>query len=183
MPAGLAATAMGDSLSPMNFGAFKTLDVDWAYGVILGAALGLGCNSDDREQLEVGTTGTTAVDPTAIPVFTTEEPVDTTSVPEIPIPERTCRDAFICASGCLVEISSDDIEAEWQSCFDKCLSGVTPAEWLKIFKLMECIVPVCSARPECMDGGDACNLCYVQMLAVPPLHGDGACDVVAAACK
>jgi len=158
---------------------------------VLAAAMalaGLACNSDDREQLTGTTSGTTEVDPTVIPVFTTGEPVDTTVTPEVPVPTVTCRKAVYCVNQCLLKIEKNDFEAKWQGClFDNCLEKLTTAEWLKLFDLVECAVDVCSARTECISGSsDDCNVCYLAMLsAVPPNtppHGDGLCDAVSLAC-
>jgi len=153
---------------------------------VLAAAMtlvGAACNSDDREQLPGTTTGTTVVDATMDVVWTTGEPVDSTSTGVIPPSPTTCRDGLSCASQCLVDISAEDVEAMWQTClFTDCLEDMNHKEWLKLFDFIECVVPVCTANPLCTDGtDDECNLCYLQMLSVPPLY-EG-CDAEAAACK
>ncbi|WAS92760.1 hypothetical protein [Nannocystis punicea] len=150
---------------------------------IAAVLYGVACNSDDLEQSGSTTTSaTTEQNPTEVPTFTTGEPVDSTSTTEVPVPERTCRWGVTCSAQCATQIPNPTPpEYNWQECFfDDCLEKLTAEEWLKFFDLAECVVMVCSARPECIEGGEMCNLCYIQMLAVPPLY-EG-CDAQAAAC-
>ena len=151
--------------------------------LIAAVLYGVACNSDDREQFPGTTSGTTGIDPTEVPTFTTGEPVDTTSTTEIPIPERTCRWGVNCAAKCATAIPNPTPpEYDWQQCFfDDCLDKLNYVEWLKLFDLTECVVGVCSARPECVEGTEMCNLCYIQMLAIPPLY-EG-CEEQSAVCQ
>lgn len=151
------------------------------YGLIFAACVASGCNSDDREQWEFSTTGTTDVDPTIVPVFTTEEPVDTTETPEPP-PAMSCRWAINCATSCAVMISPDDVEGEWQHCFDECLAHLNYVEWLLLFDLLECVVPLCSASPECTSDDGLCNACYVAALGAIEPNLPMGCEGQALAC-
>jgi hypothetical protein len=146
-----------------------------ALGWAAAAALaGAACNSDDREQFPGSTSGTTEIDPTEVPTFTTAEPMDTTSEPPPPPSPKTCRSAIFCAVQCAIKIPNPTPpEFDWQSCFfTDCLDEINYVEWLKLFDLTECVVGVCSASPACMDGGDQemCNACYLQKLSAtnPP---------------
>ena len=154
---------------------------------VLAAAVALACaacNSDDREQLPGTTSGTTEVDPTEVPTFTTAEPDDTTTTGPVPIPPTTCRDAIGCVLQCAIKIPDPTPpEYNWQECFfDNCLEELTTAEWLKLFDLGECVVDLCTATPECMMGTDECNACYLVKLGAekPPPVG---CEDQANACK
>lgn len=156
--------------------------VVWAAAVAL---LGPACNSDDREQFPGSTSGTTEVDPTEVPTFTTAEPMDTTmSEPPPPSPD-SCRDGISCVVNCALTIPSPTPpEFPWQKCFfDECLAELNYVEWLKLFDLTECVVGLCTATPECIEGDDEkCNLCYLLKLgtANPPPEG---CEDQANACK
>lgn len=155
--------------------------VVWAAAVALAVP---GCNSDDREQLTSSTSGTTEVDPTMVPEFTTAEPMETT-MPEPPPPSpKSCRDGIACALKCAINIPSPTPpEYPWQECFfNDCLEELSAEEWLKLFDLMECVVGVCSATPECMSGDEKCNGCYIGKLGAtqpPPPE----CEAEAVACK
>lgn len=146
--------------------------VVWAAAAALAVP---ACNSDDREQLTSATSGTTEVDPTMVPEFTTAEPMDTTMSEPPPPSPTTCRKAIFCAIQCALDIPQNTPpEYNWQECFfkDTCLASLNHVEWLKLFDLTECVVGVCSADPRCMDGGDSemCNACYLQKLGAtdPP---------------
>lgn len=153
----------------------------WAVAALAGPA----CNSDDREQFpDTTTSGTTEVDPTEVPVFTTGEPMDTTSTGPIPPSPKSCRDAIGCAIMCAIAIPDPTPpEYNWQECFfTDCLEEINYVEWLKLFDLAECVVEACSATPACMDGTDECNGCYIQKLGgtqPPPPE----CPDQANACK
>ncbi|MCY0991467.1 hypothetical protein OV203_30270 [Nannocystis sp. ILAH1] len=135
----------------------------WAAAAALAGA---ACNSDDREQFPGSTSGTTEVDPTVVPEFTTAEPMETTMVPEPPPSPKSCRDAIGCALQCAIMIPDPTPpEYPWQECFfTNCLEEINYVEWLKLFDLTECVVEACSATPACMDGTDECNGCYIQKL-------------------
>lgn len=144
----------------------------WAAAAALAGA---ACNSDDREQFPGSTSGTTEVDPTMVPEFTTAEPVDTTMQEPPPPSPTSCRDAIACALQCAFMIPDPTPpEYNWQACFftDECLGSLNYVEWLKLFELTECVVGVCSADPACMDGGDQdmCNACYFTKIGAtnPP---------------
>lgn len=140
-----------------------------AYVVVAGMVAS-GCNSDDTEQWVFSTTGTTEVDPTVISVFTTEEPSESTSTTAVPTPEWTCRDALECARDCALDFTMPTgFEGEWQLCFDNCFAHLTAEEWLRLFDLFECVVPLCSAMPQCMPDDGTCTACYVaNLLAIEP---------------
>jgi hypothetical protein len=151
------------------------------------ALAGAACNSDDLEQRPAVTTeGTTEVDPTEVPVFTTAEPEDTTTTGPAPSSPWSCRDAVFCAVQCATNIPNPTPpEHNWQLCFfDDCLEELNHVEWLKLFDLIECTVEKCSATPECMEGTDEeCNACYIVTLGnQSPPPGD-LCEAQAKACK
>ncbi|MFY0538631.1 hypothetical protein [Nannocystis pusilla] len=118
----------------------------WAAAAALAGA---ACNSDDREQFPGSTSGTTEVDPTVVPEFTTAEPMETTMVPEPPPSPKSCRDAIGCALQCAIMIPDPTPpEYPWQECFfTNCLEEINYVEWLKLFDLTECVVEACSATP------------------------------------
>ncbi|MDC0717612.1 hypothetical protein [Nannocystis bainbridge] len=130
----------------------------------------LACNSDDREVWAPSTTGTTEADPTVVPVFTTEPPVESTSTTEPTPSDWSCRQALECSRDCALDLDAwDSFEGEWQLCFDKCLAPLTAAEWLALFDLFECVVPLCSAMPQCMPDDGTCTACYLaNLLAIEP---------------
>lgn len=157
--------------------------------VALAAALACAsCNSDDLSQVPGATTGTTEVDPTELPSFTTVEPDPTTSTTTTgPPPPYTCRDALQCLSqDCLIALGQDPSPEPDLTMCKECITPLTTQEWLFIFDLAECVGNYCAMQPVCTDGdpmknSDECRACMLAGMGNPV--GVTGCEAEAKACK
>lgn len=153
----------------------------------LGAAAGLGCNSDDP----ITTLGpidltTTGEETTVVNVFTTGEPDPSTTTGPPPKPETTCRDALACLINCAINLPNPTPPEQDYGCFIECQEGLTTEEVLDLIRLTRCVGEYCTAQDKCTNepGADnsMCQSCVLVSLSAtkPPVMG---CEVQAMDCK
>lgn len=156
--------------------------------VALAAALACAtCNSDDLSQLPQTTGATTEVDPTEVVVFTTGEPDDTTTGTTMVVPPPwTCRDALSCLTvDCIIELGQNPSPEPDLTMCKECIEPLTTEEWLKIFRLGECVGYYCAMQPVCTDGdpmqnSDECRTCVLASMGNPT--GVMGCEAESLAC-
>lgn len=145
----------------------------------------VGCTSDDPSLTTSTTSGTTEVDPTVIPVFTTIEPEESSGTTIEPPGDMTCREAIFCVTNCAINLPNPTPPEYDLSCFEDCLKDLTTAEWLKLIRLSECVGNHCYETGTCTPentGDEECNNCLLLGISAtkPPVEG---CEAEADACK
>jgi hypothetical protein len=149
--------------------------------LVAALALTSGCRSDEPGVYTTEIDLTTGEYTTMVNIFTTGEPIDTSTGEPVP-GDQTCSDAIMCVPMCYFD-NPDPGPEDDQSCYYDCLHGMATEEWLALIDFTICVYGECRKQAQCSDNGpnddDLCRTCVLLGLNNKDSPG---CEEQGAAC-